>query len=711
MFTKLLHLVSREYCDSLGIKGKPADGIDTTAIAVVNALCLQMLACGFLQYVSSRRRIWQVKKFLLKVALRVRNNPHPTVSNMKRSCSYIRRCLDISWDGDMIREGGHLVPFRLFRFFLLKKDRSERIRILIQLSFAAKSFPRRTGFQKEVAEKAYMDSLCGPIGPEINEAIKCRVIKLSKKVLRRPMKAFINPASGSSCVEATRSEGGAAKLQSEELKSDNPKDLALKYLTCDIPPKDLLDFYCSKVRARSVWAMRDYKESYMRNLPVTLIPIPVLELGWKVRWVTRMPFAEQGIQSGMQKHSFGRLLKFCHGTRRGLEKADTLVSTIEHPANYPYVYSLDASKATDKMSRSSFEVCLNAIGAKMPNYHIRDRKMTIGGPMGTPINWVLLNILHECTASFSFSKFAYAICGDDFIGLGNDAEFSLYLEMNKSMGLLPKKETIIRSEIGGIFCERLYEVKVEEGHKVLRQAPIWGSTRMLVQNEVLFCTDVQKHVPGVLLIGDSTFEKLGLFPHMREALSPIVQLARRFGIDPYVPIMLGGLGIRPPDMDRLMPPRYRCLMTAIHNKVARPNVLMQNSASSPFSLYLHKMTSVIMKQIVWVYRPKNMREDDSYFERMGLIENYEPHLGQVLSILTMLAYADGYIPSKENVKRIDILKRLRFYSRYSHPHHVNRIPPLKWSYKDCYDFAGNLFPTRSSLEKANILFPLDEESP
>jgi hypothetical protein len=462
----------------------------------------------------------------------------------------------------------------------------------------------------------------------------------------------------------------------------------------------LLDDLMDRHESRSLQSDTNLFVSAFRRrtrVPEILEPVLVKELGWKLRWVTRMKAETVRAQKRMQMRSFPNLLKKVSSVRRGLKKEGALCTGPSHPAYYPYVYSLDASKATDKMSRSAFQLCLSAVNQPMPTFMIDRKIMTIGSPMGMPINWVLLNILHESSASFSFDEGAYALCGDDFIGLGSDQDFSLYLSKNSTFGLVPKPESIIRSTVGGIFCERLYIRKDVDQCRILEEAPIWGSTRMLVSNEMLFEVEHQRYSPQCLLVGPSTFEKLGKFPHMREVLRPLVDMARRFKINPYLPIQMGGLGIRPPDMSKRLKTSEEVLATALINGHASP-LNLYSLETGRFGWYTNRAKSEILKNLKWRHLPPGHHLLEEGVDYVDL--KFESRLGAAFSKIHILALSEGFIPESKSIGRREIFTLLNSFRRKI-PKFVF-IKPLKWTYEGVYAMSGNLYPTLASMDQALI---------
>jgi hypothetical protein len=311
--------------------------------------------------------------------------------------------------------------------------------------------------------------------------------------------------------------------------------------------------------------------------------------------------------------------------------------------------------------------------------------------MGSPLSWSLLNILHGCAASTTFRREDFAICGDDFIGLGWENNFSRYLDATSSFGLVPKPVTVIRSKIGGIFCERLYVL--DEDSCLSVDTHIWGSTRMFVSNEMTFDVSRQKVFPSVLLLGEATFKKLPDFPQMRELLRPLLREARRFNIDPYVPIAMGGLGIRPLSLDKVPRKRYQVIYQAIHNGQMNP-LGFHCFGKDYFAQEFRACFGLLYERLK--FKAKGAVSDDI------LDFDYEAKIAHICGVLKKLLGSEGVWPDNPSQPKIGIYWILKDFSA-STPRLTN-VKPYRCTYREMYDLSSRLFPTKESMSTLGLIY-------
>jgi hypothetical protein len=202
------------------------------------------------------------------------------------------------------------------------------------------------------------------------------------------------------------------------------------------------------------------------------IPIPIEELGQKVRIATKHPAALAHFSRCMA----ARLLPCLKRERvfRQVLHGDQV--HIRGPPVPHVVYSADLTAASDYIEHDLGRAVLRGIAdglniegptrvalmkcigsMEVPNLlatgpdFLRTR---LGAHMGLGTTWTILCILNHFAASKAGPTSSYAICGDDLVAAWTSKQIEIYEYQLERLGLVPNKAKAYEGR-AGVFCELL----------------------------------------------------------------------------------------------------------------------------------------------------------------------------------------------------------------------------------------------------------------
>jgi hypothetical protein len=208
-------------------------------------------------------------------------------------------------------------------------------------------------------------------------------------------------------------------------------------------------------------------QEYLERTEPALRPLPICEMGGKVRVVTLHP-AEETFVARRITSIWLRRLRNCVTSRAMLRNQEVV---LERQSVDSKIYSADLHKATDYIDHDLARNLARMLCVKLHRHGDIPIVEKLFGPkmlpsgvatqsgthMGLGPSWVLLSLLNGFAAwQAGARKDTYHVCGDDLVGywprdIVNDYEATL-----EDLGLVVNKQ---KSFYGrrGVFCERVVE--------------------------------------------------------------------------------------------------------------------------------------------------------------------------------------------------------------------------------------------------------------
>jgi len=305
-----------------------------------------------------------------------------------------------------------------------------------------------------------------------------------------PVKYEAEPpiANNHACITHSRKEGGtAARLKEIAIKSQQDQiDMLSPMVNMTTyaqaagasPPVDSLE-YIVKVCQDEIRNIRtgrgclpgsvDLRQRYGDMTDPPLRPLPIREMGGKIRIVTLHPAEEIQVARHMTANWLGQLRK-CVTTRSMLRNEQV---RLEPQDRHSKVYSADLSSATDYIDHGLAQHVARLLCERMKRpwdmtaakqlfspKMLPDGRLTRSGiHMGLGPTWVILSILNGFAAwEAGARRDTYRICGDDLTALWPKAIKVKYESVLERLGLVVNKS---KSFFGkrGVFCERIVEAR------------------------------------------------------------------------------------------------------------------------------------------------------------------------------------------------------------------------------------------------------------
>jgi hypothetical protein len=204
------------------------------------------------------------------------------------------------------------------------------------------------------------------------------------------------------------------------------------------------------------------------HAPNPIRATPIRERGGKVRVASKHPATEAyACRIAMQR--MVPILRALDCTRFAL-KGDEI--KLRGESEEEIIYSADLSKATDRIdhelaryfwskicTKSNQPAWVHQVGelAFRRKQNARTQDVTSRGiHMGLGISWIVLSLVNMYAAwSVGARRESYRICGDDLVGLWTGKMADDYELKLEKLGLKANRQKSFRSQVGGVFCEKL----------------------------------------------------------------------------------------------------------------------------------------------------------------------------------------------------------------------------------------------------------------
>jgi hypothetical protein len=185
------------------------------------------------------------------------------------------------------------------------------------------------------------------------------------------------------------------------------------------------------------------------------------------------------------------------------------------------------------------------------------KSVTTGCPMGMPMSWTALSVIHYCIASIIDPLCNFRIKGDDLIAHWSDLQIKDYESLAAGVGLLVNDKTWTHKSLG-TFCEGDYRLTHEARTNwyVLKRLPTF-SLKSFVKDEPV-PNDI-----GERFISRGVERQLlrDMQAYFHESW---IKLANARCVNVYAPACFGGLGFIPKE-DHLLDEVTARVVNASHN--------------------------------------------------------------------------------------------------------------------------------------------------
>jgi hypothetical protein len=389
------------------------------------------------------------------------------------------------------------------------------------------------------AKKAYVAKATASFASRpLPRSVARRVMGMGK-----PFKATVpeirasDLVSGSGCYERKRSQGGRSSILTGLRSSAGTRQLLEKnYLKGVIPsPADLPTYRLDS-------ATSEYLKSNPLVKPIPMRVSMVAESGLKVRGVTKSPARVVAGGQAYRRHIFPFLEKDKRAvTSQALVDPELLEIHFHRGERRSglRVFSADFTDATTSMSHEALACFCEAFGVPpelvFEGHTISGKPVTTGCPMGLPVSWTALSVVHLAVCEVIDPTGSYRLKGDDLIALWSPAQIEGFIALAAQVGLVVNNKSMTHKSIG-TFCEGDYLLE-HVGHKsfVLRRQATF-SLRSFAVNEILPHDDAER------LVARGVSRDL-LYAMQQHFHKMWIRLATEKNVNPYAPRSLGGLGM------------------------------------------------------------------------------------------------------------------------------------------------------------------------
>jgi hypothetical protein len=252
------------------------------------------------------------------------------------------------------------------------------------------------------------------------------------------------------------------------------------------------------------------------------------------------------------------------------------------------VFSADLSAATDEIRT---QLLRQVSASRNVPYELVSGGTLSGTPiqngtlMGIPCSWVALSEIHLRAILDMFDGVGmnhllttFYIKGDDLIALWAKCRIRRYkLELEARTGMPLNDDKSFVAATRGLFCEKAYELRRVGDEWVLQRDKYSVSLRALASSSLNWSkpgdTLYRTSMPGNLTAVPYLLTRYSAIGHTRAAkLCKLVtyRLRRRAveqGIEPFLPLELGGLGLIPAKSTYRYKPYLAAALTGMHNLV------------------------------------------------------------------------------------------------------------------------------------------------
>lgn len=499
---------------------------NSKAIPALSAILDGMVAAGF----KIQRRNRNLMRFIDRLSKSLVFRYQTLIPHIKQQCLELRRFAigEVPFSYEKVSS---VVP-KVWRNLTPKRA--------MQLSFIARALPTPGKRVCEVALAKFDSIVHGQEswGPDSDRALGAfdtllKPLKFNSRFDRANIKFF----GTSSCLGSTRKEGGRSGLLGASgliPKSSQSQRAAATAPAVRLRGPEL------KFRNSSLVSMALFK------VPLELPPVnnmevvAVKELGYKARIVTKSDPAIVALGHEV-RHRLWPVLRRWRQCWDSLGDPPGVIPIAEKPrVQRRFVWSADFSSATDTISHRVYAKFCDKFGI---NPRLVYEGMSTGGvlwtrgaPMGLPLSWLCLELVHVAIALHVDSDGQFRIRGDDLIAVWTTTQWSLYCRLTTAIGLVVNLKKSFKSTTRGIFCEAAYEY--HSGMGLVRKP--YTSLRFLQRGADTDWFSIGATCRKFLQLGvpKARLKRLVL-PH----LSYPLKVYKDLKLDPYLPIEFGGFGL------------------------------------------------------------------------------------------------------------------------------------------------------------------------
>jgi hypothetical protein len=389
-------------------------------------------------------------------------------------------------------------------------------------------------------EKEYVAKVTAPFNARpIAHGIEGRLRRAASRYVGKPTSlTYSDLVSEGGCVESPRSKGGRTQLLGGFRASSGTVQSWRDCLTRGrIPVRGALPTY------RLDSTVSEFERRYPVPDRIAMEVSMVAELGCKVRGVTKSP-----ARILAEGHAHRRRIFPVLCTERNVVTSESIfdpelaVITFNRPLKGDhYVFSADFSDATTSLSHEVLEAFGREFGVPLyllyKGHRIMGKPVTTGCPMGLPMSWTALSLIHNSICELVDPHYCYRLKGDDLIAFWTPLQIRMYTEIAEHCGLVLNDKTVTHKSYG-TFCEGDYMLRPGNRHSVYHLDRLATfSLKSFVKDEPLPYDIAERFVsrgvdPGLLHRMQKAFHKQW-----------IDLCAERSGINPYAPRSFGGLGL------------------------------------------------------------------------------------------------------------------------------------------------------------------------
>jgi len=662
------------------------------------------VACGYTQ-AQSHAKHEAMRVFVARRLDWFGRDPNCCMREIKLACFHLRNAYmsGVIETDDVRRSYAVLVPKTVRKRFALTP------RILYQLSYLKRALPRPYKSDVAEAERKQLDLLCGP-AYKIPSSWYNRLFNLGAwfyRHSRRPgdfLKLQAISTGTSACLSHTRAEGGKSAafrewmLEVMDLETfvgpapepgpDDPRPFGFRTIA-----------WRDKFTPSIVDALADVRED--SSVVWNHKPVPIAELGWKVRMVSCSDIKLVCLSESFRAIIYNGLYMLGPCVSNGLNGIFRLkLSSTAAGDSSRQIYSGDLSKATDTLSCDAIRAfCL---GAMVPfnlvsGGTINGQKIKRGTLMGIPCSWPTLSWIHAAIAHKVDSNDDFMIKGDDLVAYWTFAMVKAYRREVKFLGFILKEDFWGPK---GTFCER--PMCVQDGYLDIDRngaVPlrfIHGETSMVRRGGYT-------PRPPILSVGRTIEKFVADYGMPRQDAYRLQQslyyrdqrFARSYGIDPFLPVELGGLGFLPRDPERPLRRRDQRMVTFFMNHPKRfigSSVKLIVNDESPVGKAVSAFLSYAYQIPGWHYRAEN---DPPYYPRDGVMPaGYLNQLASMVALKSVMTTPGDLAPKQASPYMMMKKYRTAAYRDAN----TYRAPALHWTYAGAWAFSGRIYPDPFDVE-------------
>jgi hypothetical protein len=335
----------------------------------------------------------------------------------------------------------------------------------------------------------------------------------------------------------------------------------------------------------------DYIQDRLVPVPITALKtVVVKELGFKARIVTKADARNVTLAHQVRKKLF-RALQTVRALAAPLNAQYEITGLIK--SNNKFVFSADLSNATDTLSHDVLNMLCCKLG--IPGcyvHHVEDEfgRWKRGCPMGLPASWAILSIIHYVICHHVDPTDQFRLAGDDLLSYWTLRSIRRYRKCIAAVGLIINDKKSFKSRTRGLFCERHYLLELdslEGGKEIYVLRPIdRGLFSLRIVNDK---KDNLSVVAGSLAKAREFHNRIGTIPMSRLLLIQKVTFFKeikncsRYGLDPYCPMFLAGLGLVPKNFYKQPSLVYQHAYANMHNNPNEYKLSFTVHSCDPFS--------------------------------------------------------------------------------------------------------------------------------